>query len=605
MTATIYNSQNPAHKTPFGALRAGEHVSFTLTVPVEYGCKTPYLIIRLEDTAPAMLPLAKRSCRDGMDSFSITFPLTKVGLYFYYFDLYTEYRKLYAGPCGEAYVTTGEGEWWQLTVFERDFETPAHLRGGVMYQIFPDRFYESKPHETLYFSDRVYRDDKTRHPYFWPNEQHEGYLNLDYFGGDLNGIREKLPYLVEMGVTIIYLNPIFEAHANHRYNTADYRRVDPVLGTNDDFKALCDAARDAGIDIILDGVFSHTGSDSVYFNKKGRYDSCGAWQSEQSPYRSWYDFSPHYQTGYRCWWGFETLPEVNESDRSYRDFICGKGGVIDYWLSMGAAGFRLDVADELPDGFIEEIRRAVKRNGSEKYLIGEVWEDATTKISYGKRRTYLLGKGLDAVMNYPFKEAVLAFVRGGGAKDAANSLLQVCEHYPAPALHVLMNFMSTHDTVRAITALAGDSCEGRDRYWQSEHFLTREQYERGIRLLILAYVMIFTLPGIPSVYYGDEIAMQGYKDPFNRAYFDWNSGEKRVRPVLRELARLRRHCPAFRDGAFFVTFAEDGVICYERRTDAAVASVCVNRSGKEARVTMFGREVAVAPLDYHIVTKPE
>lgn len=605
MSATIYNSQDTAYKTPFGALRAGEHVSFTITVPVEFGCKTPYLIIRHGEQPPAMIPMRKRgSGRDGVDVFSFSFPLTEVGLYFYYFDLYTDYRKLYAGKLGEAYVSTGDGPCWQLTVYDRNFETPRHLRGGVLYQIFPDRFYESKPHETLFFPDRVYRDEKWHRPYFWPNEQHEGYLNLDYFGGDLNGIREKLPYLVEMGVTCVYLNPIFEAHANHRYNTADYRKVDPVLGTNEDFAALCKAAKEVGIDIILDGVFSHTGSDSVYFNKKGRYPSVGAWQSPDSPYRSWYDFSPHFQSGYRCWWGFETLPEVNESDRSYRDFICGEGGVIDYWLGLGAAGFRLDVADELPDGFIEEIRRAVKRNGPEKFLLGEVWEDATTKWSYGKRRTYLLGKGLDAVMNYPFKEAVLNFMRGGDARDAAGAIMQICENYPAPALHVLMNFMSTHDTVRAITALAGDSCEGRDRYWQSEHFLTHEQYERGIQLLILAYVMIFTLPGIPSVYYGDEIAMQGYKDPFNRAYFDWNSGEGRVRPVLQELAQLRKRCAAFVDGSLFISSAEGGVLCYARRTDVSVASICINRSEQETHVVMFGREVVVPPMSYRIATKP-
>lgn len=237
------------------------------------------------------------------------------------------------------------------------------------------------------------------------------------------------------------------------------------------------------------------------------------------PYRRWYDFSPNYPHGYRCWWGFETLPEVNEEDRSYREFICGEGGVIDYWLGLGASGFRLDVADELPDDFIEEIRRAVKRHGSEKYLLGEVWEDATNKWSYGRRRTYLLGKGLDAVMNYPFKDATLAFVKGGDARTAAHDIMRICEHYPAPALHVLMNFMSTHDTVRAITAIAGESCEGRDRYWQSARRLTPEQYENGRRLMTLAYAMIFTLPGIPSIYYGDEIGMAGLQGPVQPCLF--------------------------------------------------------------------------------------
>ena len=428
---------------------------------------------------------------------------------------------------------------------------------------------------------------------------------MDYYGGDLPGIRKKLTYLASLGVTCIYLNPIFEAHANHRYNTADYRKVDPVLGTNEDFAELCRAAKARGIDVVLDGVFSHTGSDSVYFNREGRYASFGAWQGPGSPYRRWYDFSPNYPHGYRCWWGFETLPEVNEEDRSYREFICGEGGVIDYWLGLGASGFRLDVADELPDDFIEEIRRAVKRHGSEKYLLGEVWEDATNKWSYGRRRTYLLGKGLDAVMNYPFKDATLAFVKGGDARTAAHDIMRICEHYPAPALHVLMNFMSTHDTVRAITAIAGESCEGRDRYWQSARRLTPEQYENGRRLMTLAYAMIFTLPGIPSIYYGDEIGMQGYKDPFNRAFFDWESRETRIRPVLQNLAALRKSCPAFADGTLAVIQAQGGVLCYERRAEAAVAAVCINRTEQQVRTVLLGRTVEVQPCSFAVVTDPE
>ncbi len=605
MASTIFNSQNSFYKTPFGAVRAGQSVTFTLTVPVEFGCTTPYLFFNRDGEQPSMLLLEKQYYRNGTDVFTITLRPEEPGLYFYYFDLYTGYRKLYAGDLGEAYVTTGSGDAWQLTVYDKDFETPQHLRGGVIYQIFPDRFYESRPHEDMPYADRIYRREKDGEPYFWPNEQHEGYLNMDYYGGDLAGIRKKLTYLASLGVTCIYLNPIFEAHSNHRYNTADYRHVDPVLGTNEDFAELCRAARARGIDIILDGVFSHTGSDSIYFNREGRYPDCGAWQGEASPYRSWYDFSPDYPSGYRCWWGFETLPEVNENDPSYREFICGKGGVIDFWMELGASGFRLDVADELPDDFIEDIRRAVKRHGREKYLLGEVWEDATNKWSYGRRRTYLLGKGLDSVMNYPFKEAVLGFVRGRSAHDTANDIMRICEHYPAPALHVMMNFMSTHDTVRAITAIAGESCEGRDRYWQSERRLTAAQYEAGRRLLILAYAMIFTLPGIPSIYYGDEIGMQGYKDPFNRAYFDWNSAETRIRPVLQDLAALRKSCPAFADGELVITHADEGVLCYERRARTATAAVCINRTEHYLTVKLLDCEVEVPPCRFAVITDPE
>ena len=347
-------------------------------------------------------------------------------------------------------------------------------------------------------------------------------------------------------------------------------------------------------------MFSHTGSDSIYFNRECRYPVCGAYNSPESPYRRWYDFSPSYPCGYRAWWGFDTLPEVNERDESYRQFICGEGGVIDTWLGLGAGGFRLDVADELPDDFIEAIRAAVKRHGEDKYLLGEVWEDATTKFSYGARRTYLLGKGLDAVMNYPFRSAILAFLRGGDARVCADAILRICENYPAPALHTLMNFVSTHDTERAITALAGESCEGKDRYWQSGRRLSAEQYEHGRRLVCLAYAMLFTLPGIPSIYYGDEIGMQGYKDPFNRAYFDWNSTEARIIPVLRSLAALRQRCKALASGRFAVSYAQDGVLCYERLSGHSKAAVCINRTASDVQATLLGKGLTVAPYSFEV-----
>ncbi|MEG0895977.1 MAG: glycoside hydrolase family 13 protein [Ruthenibacterium sp.] len=601
--STIYNSQNAYYKTPFGAVCVGDSVAFTLRVPAEYHCATPYLIINRDGEAPQLLPLSYVESDGETTVFSITFTPDTTCLYFYYFDLYTGYRKLYCGELGEAYLSTETGTPWQLTVYDKNFTTPKALAGGVIYQIFPDRFYEGVKNKPLIFADRIYRDDKENEPYFWPNEQHEGYLNLDYYGGDFAGIREKLPYLSSLGVTCIYLNPIFEAHSNHRYNTADYRKADPLLGTNEEFAALCREAKKCGIGIVLDGVFSHTGSDSVYFNRECRYPTCGAYQSTHSPYRKWYDFSRNYACGYRSWWGFETLPEVNENEPSFRKFICGEGGVIDYWLSLGASGFRLDVADELPDDFIEDIRTAVKRNGEDKYLLGEVWEDATNKFSYGRRRTYLLGKGLDAVMNYPFRNAVLAFVTGENARRTANSLMHICENYPAPALHVLMNFMSTHDTVRAITAIAGEPIDGHNRYWQSGRRLSAEQYERGRKLLTLAYVLTFTLPGIPSIYYGDEICMQGYKDPFNRGYFDWDSRETRMRPVLQQLAALRHTHSAFKDGALVIVKAIDGVLLYERRNAEETVAVCVNRSGDTLHEVLCGREITVNPYHFAIETQ--
>ena len=389
MSHTFYNSLDLTCKSPFGAVKAGQPVTFNLTVPEDLGYVDPHLVLTKDREDPVHYRMEFTGQTPKVNHFALTVTPTTSGLYFYHFDLYTDFRRIYRTPGGEGVLSWTDGQDWQLTVYEPDFKTPDWLKNGTMYQIFPDRFCEGKPNKAMPFADRIYRADKTGEPYFWPTEQSEGYLNMDYYGGDFAGIQQKLPYLRDLGVTCIYLNPIFEAHANHRYNTADYLKADPLLGTNEEFSALCAAAAKEGIRIILDGVFSHTGSDSRYFNREGRYGPGGAYRDRSSPYRSWYDFDSGYPCGYRSWWGFETLPEVQEESPSYVEFICGKGGVIDTWLNLGASGFRLDVADELPDDFIEKIRAAVKSHGEDKLLLGEVWEDATTKEAFGRAPHWL------------------------------------------------------------------------------------------------------------------------------------------------------------------------------------------------------------------------
>lgn len=598
----LFNSLDSTYKTPRGAVRTGEPLRLALTIPEHYGFVEPRLVLTKDGGDPVEYRMDFKGCVEGVNHFRLSLTLDEAGLYFYYFDLYSDFRKLYRGELGEAVLSWTAGACWQLTVYEADFATPKALRGGVMYQIFPDRFFEGRPHQVMPFADRVYRANKQGEPYFWPNEQ-GGQLNLDYFGGDFEGIRKKLGYLQELGVTWIYLNPIFEAHANHRYNTADYLNADPLLGTNEEFTLLCREAKEKGIRIILDGVFSHTGSDSLYFNREGRYGQGGAYHDPNSPYRSWYDFDKKYPCGYRSWWGFDTLPEVREDDPAYQQFICGKDGVIDTWLSRGASGFRLDVADELPDDFIESIRKAVKAHGPDCYLLGEVWEDATTKEAYGVRRTYLLGKGLDGVMNYPFRNAILSFLRGGSALSSAEQLTAICEHYPAPALHALMNHLGTHDTERILTALEDEPAEGRDRYWQSGRRLPKPKYDHGIRLVRLAYAMLFTLPGVPCIYYGDEVGMQGYRDPFNRAYYDWDSTENRIKPLLRQLAKLRKECDAFWEGDFRVTRADGGLLQYRRTGPTETAEIAINRTPRLLATRALGKVTEVDPFSFTVVVE--
>ncbi len=601
MAHTFYNSLDTACKTPFGAVPAGTGVTFRLTVPESLGYVDPHLVLTKDREQPVHYRMQFTGQTPQKNHFTLTVAPTTPGLYFYYFDLYTDFRKIYRGQNGEGVLSWTGGEEWQLTVHEADFSTPAWIRSGVMYQIFPDRFFEGRPDKPWPWPDRIYRPDKDGEPYFWPNEQEDGYINMDYFGGDFAGIRQKLPYLAGLGVRCLYLNPIFEAHANHRYNTADYLKADPTLGTNEEFAALCAAAKACGIRIVLDGVFSHTGSDSVYFNREGRYGPGGAYRDIHSPYRGWYDFDSGYPCGYRSWWGFPTLPEVQEDSPSYVEFICGKGGVIDTWLSLGASGFRLDVADELPDGFIEKIRQAVKAHGEDKLLIGEVWEDATTKEGWGRRRTYLRGKGLDTVMNYPFRSAAIDWVRGADTAAVADGILRICENYPKPALDCAMNFLSTHDTERAITAIADEPAAGRDRYWQSGRRIPPDRIDAALRRLLLAYALIYTLPGVPCVYYGDEIGMQGYRDPFNRAYFDWNSTEQRLRAPLRTLAEVRKSCDAFDGGGIELVEAAGDLLHFRRTGRTQTAEVVLNRGEHLAVVRAFGKNAEVNPGGFTVL----
>ena len=600
----LFNSFDPYFKQPFGAVRAGQTVRLSLCIPEELGYVDPHLVLKKEGKFD--VPVYYRMNFDGQtprqNHFSVEVPLNDPGLYFYYFDLYTDFRRIVRGPDNCGVISWQDGESWQITVYEQDFETPESIKGKVFYQIFPDRFCEGVENKPMPFADRIYQADKHAEPFWQPNEV-GGHLNEDYFGGDLKGIQQKLPYLHEMGVDFIYLNPIFEAHSNHRYNTADYLNVDPLLGTNEDFEALCTAAKKYGIGIVLDGVFSHTGSDSRYFNREGRYGEGGAYRDPNSPYRCWYDFGPQYKGGYRSWWGFETLPEVEEEDPSYGNFVCGKGGVIDTWLGLGASGFRLDVADELPDDFIEKIRAAVKAHGEDKLLIGEVWEDATTKEAFDHRRTYLRGHGLDATMNYPFRNAAVAFARGEDASAVGEQIMSICENYPKPALDCAMNFLSTHDTERGITAIAGEPANGRDRYWQSKRMIPGDRIDDALRRVLLAYAMLYTLPGVPCVYYGDEIGMQGYRDPFNRAYFDWNSTERRLRVPLSNLARLRRSCDAFDGGSMELVEASADVLHYRRVGKEQSAEIILNNGPHLIVRTAFGKQTEVNPGGFTILVE--
>ena len=604
-----HDSYDAEYRDPIGPVPAGASVT------IRFLCdEAEHVTLRTWDGGEARYPM--QQTREHLFESTILVP-EKPMLFWYDFIIHrpggdTRYGTSYDQLGGVGACYDGQPSSYQITVYDPAYQTPEFLRHAVVYQIFPDRFFrdEKAGHPGRSRKLKVSHPEAVFHkkwdeaPFLDPDPVTGDNRALDFFGGTLRGITEKLDELQELGVTVLYLNPIFRARTNHRYDTGDYAEIDPILGDRKAFDGLIRAAKARGMRVMLDGVFSHTGSDSRYFNREGRYGEGGAYRDPNSPYRCWYDFGPQYKGGYRSWWGFETLPEVNEETPSYVEFITGPGGVIDTWLRRGAAGFRLDVADELPDEFIEKVRAAVKRVSPEKFLLGEVWEDATTKFGFNKRRTYLLGKGLDSVMNYPFKNAVLDFVKGKPAEQAMTEILTICEHYPAPAMDTALNFLSTHDTERALTVIADEPANGRGRAWQSGRCVTGDAYEEGLLRLRMAYAIIYTLPGVPCLYYGDEIAMQGYRDPFNRAFFRWDAHEQRLRPVLAQLAQLRHTCEAFRTGQLRVLRAEDGILHYQRVGKVETAEIIVNRTEHIIVETLAsGKSTEVNPMGFTIVVE--
>ena len=572
-----YNPLDRACKSQIGAIARASEITFHIFQDdsgENLSADSCYIELSADD-----LPRKQYAMKRTDDGFCITLRIHRVGLYFYCFKIGNRYFS-----CGNLKRGrfTEKPNLWQLTVFDANFSTPEWLKGGVMYQIFPDRFHK--------FGDLPVPEGKILHkswgemPCFRPNE-HGKVLNCDFFGGNLRGIEEKLDYLQSLHVSTVYLNPIFEAYSNHRYDTGDYMKIDSLLGTEDDLRSLVLQAKKRGIKLILDGVFNHTGDNSRYFNRYGKYDSVGAYQSKNSPYYGWYHFTD-YPNRYESWWGIETLPAVEERSQSYQDFIFGKDGVLKKWLGFGIGGYRLDVADELPDFFLEKLRDSVKEENEDAVIIGEVWEDATNKIAYGQRRQYLHGYELDSVMNYPLKDAIIQFVLSGNTTKFRETIFTLIDHYPKQVLDCLMNVLGTHDTARILNVLCEKRCNNKEE--MSKTRLSDEERALGKERMKIAALLQFTLPGVPCIYYGDEIAMEGDIDPFCRKCFDWNAHEEEFTDYYRMLGdiRTKQYPSVFKDGAYREIFADDGFLLYERKSQSNRVLVYVNLSKKDYSLTL-------------------
>ncbi len=556
------------HKSINGAVAAGSSLWLRVVLPRDFGVTSCKLILSEDNKEDAVINMDWHSTDGTEEWWQTEITISEPKLLYYRFSYENSWGKTDIGKQkGGILGEICSDRKWQLTVYSPDFYTPDWIKGGIIYQIFPDRFCFSGEKKENVPEDRVLRDDWGALPCYKPDET--GIIrNNDYFCGDFKGITQKLSYIASLGVNCIYLNPISEAHSNHRYDTADYMKPDALLGSIEDFSELCRKAGEYGIRIIIDGVFSHTGADSIYFNKYGRYGKKGAYNDSGSPYYQWYKFGTT-RDKYTSWWGIDTLPETKEENPDFLEFITGENGVIDFWLKAGASGYRLDVADELPDVFLDAVRRAVKRNGEDKYLLGEVWEDATNKISHGGRRRFLTGAQLDSVMNYPFRQAVIDFLLSSNAERFMDSVFSITQNYPPQALHCLMNHLGTHDTERILTLLSGVDCEGNSRELQAQTVISEQALQRGKKLLKMALVMNFTLPGVPSIYYGDEAGLTGCKDPFNRCCFPWGKEDCEILDFTKELASFRKSHSVLKDGDFYPISATLGCVAYLRYKEGA------------------------------------
>lgn len=578
-----FNSRKIECKSPYGAVKCGEKLSLHFPIASWVSVDKMYVFIRLGDVSTPVEMRFEKS-ENGFSVYTVDYVFDTAGIYYYRFEMRNRDGVWYYGRGENGESVCGENlPEWQLTVYKSTYKTPDFAKGNIIYHIFVDRFNRAdgvktkrkyRLHESFSESPEVVSADGK-------------YYADDFFGGNFNGIREKLDYLEELGVGIIYLSPIFKAFSNHRYDTGDYLKVDELLGTEDDFKRLLDAAHEKGMKIILDGVFNHSGADSLYFNKFGTYDSLGAYQSKSSPYYDWYYFKK-FPDEYACWWGCDNVPDLNKSNKDYRTLVFGKNGVVEKWQKLGADGWRLDVVDELPIDFVNLLIKKIKSVNKDALVIGEVWEDASTKVSYGELRPYLLGDQLDGTMNYPFMNAIIAYVRDGDEKFFKDTVQSILENYPKETVYCLMNSLGTHDTVRIINALSDVRAHGWSKTHKLGYKLPDSEYEKAKKKLYLASVLQFTLPGIPSIFYGDEAGLQGFDDPINRRPYPWGSEDKEILAHYKKLGRIRRENRAVFSGGFNMR-DENGLVAYERTSGDDEILIAVN-AGADDETLFINKE---------------
>ena len=597
-----YNVQSGEDVSKFGAFPKGDVLRLVVTAPRVLGCTAVVLRLCRDGQADTDTPFVYMGwdIHSQKDIYELTLDTAALcgdrpsGLFYFELLLVRSADTLFSSTPNNVDCTFENRSncRFRLLIHEKNFKVPTWFGEGIMYHVFVDRFCRGQGEVDLQAGrgDRpaILNEDWEQGIPQYPEYPGAPLDNNVFFGGNLWGVTEKLDYLASLGVKVIYLSPIFKAYSNHKYDTGDYMTVDQGFGGEAAFKHLLSKANEYGMKVILDGVFNHTGDDSLYFNRYGTYDTVGAYQSEDSPFEDWYKFRA-FPDEYESWWGIPILPKLNPDAKACRTFFTGKDGVCAHYARMGIGGWRLDVADELSDRFLDELRVSVKdASGDHAIIIGEVWENAADKIAYGYRRRYFQGKQLDSVMNYPVRSGILAFVRDGDAEALYDTLTELYGSYPRQVSDALMNLLGTHDTERILTVL-GSEPEDFDlpNHVLAHSSLSTPRREKALRLLGIAAMLQFTVFGIPSVYYGDEVGMEGYHDPFCRFPFPWHEIEgasaleyrSELLNFYRSLGKLRSS-PAFHGGDFTILYHDAHALVYERRAvgnPKEVYLIAVNR----------------------------
>lgn len=595
-----FDSWEESFKKPFGAVQQNTSVQFNISCDFTNHDKVSRIDMEiLHENDKSFVEMSK-----GTSYFSLKYAFPKQGIYFYRFAVYYDSKRYYLGSDyshngGIAALFEGEGApYYQLTVHGDIPKVPEFYSEGIVYQIFVDRFHNGnqdgmplniKPNSFIYSS---WEDS----PCYIKGEKGE-IKRWDFYGGNLFGVIKKLDYLASLGISVIYLNPIFEARSCHKYDTGDYMKIDPMFGDEETFRLLIQEAKKRGIHILLDGVFSHTGADSVYFNRLNSYDSLGAYQSMNSPYYSWYQFK-QFPDEYESWWGIGDLPNVNEMEPSYLEFILGNEGVVEKWVQMGIKGFRLDVADELPEEFIYLLRKKLRQMDPDSLLLGEVWEDASNKMAYGRRREYLMGESLDSVTSYPFRKNLIGFFNGElNSKEVYNLFMSMEDNYPSEYYKSSMKLIGSHDVKRIRTELGSDA------------------------KLMMAVTLQLLFIGCVHIYYGDEVGLTGEADPYNRSTYPWDSysylgqqkeypkGNPRKNSAIFEhylqILKIRQQEEIIRKGKIRYFYPHPDIFAYKRYDDKDEILVAVNRSEKDldAVFEVDGQVYEAMLRSYHLKAK--